>query len=114
MASAPDAPRPWRPCGVVSLLTDYGLADPYVGIVKGVLWRDAPRLRAARDLTHAIPPGDVAGAAFLLERSWASFPAGCVLSTGTGIVPPDEFSLRRRDEVRITIDAIGTLSNAVA
>lgn len=78
MASASDAPRPWRPSGVVSLLTDYGLADPYVGIVKGVLWRDAPRLRAVIDLTHAIPPGDVAGAAFLLERSWASFPAGSV------------------------------------
>ena len=43
-----------------------------------------------------------------------SFPAGCVLSTGTGVVPPDEFSLRRRDVVRITIDPIGTLSNAVA
>ncbi len=43
-----------------------------------------------------------------------SFPAGCVLSTGTGIVPPNEFSLRRGDSVRITIDPIGTLSNPVA
>jgi len=78
MSSSAEAPRPWRPSGVVSLLTDYGLADPYVGIVKGVLWRDAPRLRAVVDLTHAVAPGDVAGAAFLLERSWASFPAGTV------------------------------------
>jgi len=78
MASPAAAPRPWRPCGVVSLLTDYGQQDPYVGIVKGVLWRDAPRLRAVVDLSHAVPPGDVALAGFLLERSWASFPAGSV------------------------------------
>lgn len=79
MASPAAAPRPWRPCGVVSLLTDYGQRDPYVGIVQGVLWRDAPqRLRAVVDLTHEVPPGDVALAAFLLERSWASFPAGSV------------------------------------
>lgn len=44
----------------------------------------------------------------------ASFPAGGVLSTGTGIVPPNEFSLRSGDEVRITIDGLGTLSNPVA
>jgi 2-dehydro-3-deoxy-D-arabinonate dehydratase len=44
----------------------------------------------------------------------ASFPAGCVFSTGTGIVPPNEFSLRSGDEVRISIDGLGTLSNPVA
>jgi 2-dehydro-3-deoxy-D-arabinonate dehydratase len=41
------------------------------------------------------------------------FPAGVVLLTGTGIVPPDEFSLRAGDIVRITIDGIGTLANPV-
>ena len=43
-----------------------------------------------------------------------SFPAGCYLSTGTGIVPPDSFTLARGDEVRITIPPVGTLSNRVA
>jgi 2-dehydro-3-deoxy-D-arabinonate dehydratase len=43
-----------------------------------------------------------------------SFPHGCFLSTGTGIVPPNEFSLRPRDVVRITIEPIGTLANPVA
>ena len=43
-----------------------------------------------------------------------SFPNGCYLMTGTGIVPPDDFTLRSGDEVRITIDGIGTLINAVA
>jgi 2-dehydro-3-deoxy-D-arabinonate dehydratase len=43
-----------------------------------------------------------------------SFPRGCFLSTGTGIIPPNEFTLRRGDAVSITIDPIGTLSNPVA
>jgi 2-dehydro-3-deoxy-D-arabinonate dehydratase len=42
-----------------------------------------------------------------------SFPAGCVLFTGTGVVPPPDFSLEPGDVVSITIDRIGTLSNPV-
>jgi 2-dehydro-3-deoxy-D-arabinonate dehydratase len=41
------------------------------------------------------------------------FPDGCVLLTGTGIVPPDEFSLEEGDLVHITIAGIGTLTNPV-
>lgn len=41
------------------------------------------------------------------------FPQGCYLMTGTGIVPPDEFSLLEGDEVAISIEAIGTLLNRV-
>jgi 2-dehydro-3-deoxy-D-arabinonate dehydratase len=42
-----------------------------------------------------------------------TFPAGCYLMTGTGIVPPDDFTLNRGDEVRITIEPVGTLVNSV-
>jgi len=41
------------------------------------------------------------------------FPNGCFLLTGTGIVPPDSFTLNHADEIRITIDGIGTLINFV-
>jgi len=41
----------------------------------------------------------------------ASFPAGCFLMTGTGIVPEESFSLQVGDEIRITIEPIGTLVN---
>jgi 2-dehydro-3-deoxy-D-arabinonate dehydratase len=41
------------------------------------------------------------------------FPYGCFLLTGTGIVPPDDFTLQVDDEIRITIDPIGTLVNYV-
>jgi 2-dehydro-3-deoxy-D-arabinonate dehydratase len=42
-----------------------------------------------------------------------SFPAGAFLMTGTGIVPPDSFTLASGDSIRITIDPIGTLENEV-
>jgi 2-dehydro-3-deoxy-D-arabinonate dehydratase len=42
-----------------------------------------------------------------------SFPHGCFLLTGTGIVPPDAFTLADGDEIRIRIDGIGTLVNFV-
>ncbi len=42
-----------------------------------------------------------------------SFPCGCFLLTGTGIVPPDAFTLQAGDEIRITIPPIGTLVNPV-
>jgi 2-dehydro-3-deoxy-D-arabinonate dehydratase len=42
-----------------------------------------------------------------------SFPNGCFLMTGTGIVPPDDFTLQRSDRIHITIDGIGTLMNLV-
>ncbi len=43
-----------------------------------------------------------------------SFPAGCFLMTGTGIIPSSSFSLAAGDEIRISIDRIGTLVNTVA
>jgi 2-dehydro-3-deoxy-D-arabinonate dehydratase len=42
-----------------------------------------------------------------------SFPQGCFLLTGTGIVPPEEFTLQKQDQIYITIDGIGTLTNSV-
>jgi 2-dehydro-3-deoxy-D-arabinonate dehydratase len=41
------------------------------------------------------------------------FPDGVILLTGTGVVPPDDFTLRAGDVVSITIDGIGTLTNPV-
>ena len=42
------------------------------------------------------------------------FPHGAYLMTGTGVIPPDDFTLQIGDEIRITIDNIGTLVNSVA
>jgi 2-dehydro-3-deoxy-D-arabinonate dehydratase len=42
-----------------------------------------------------------------------SFPYGCLVMTGTGIVPSSDFTLKKDDEIRITIEHIGTLVNTV-
>ena len=42
-----------------------------------------------------------------------SFPHGCYLMTGVGVVPPDSFTLNHGDEIRITIEPVGTLVNTV-
>ena len=42
-----------------------------------------------------------------------TFPSGCFLMTGTGVVPPDSFTLQPADEIRITIEPVGTLVNHV-
>ena len=42
-----------------------------------------------------------------------SFPDGCILLTGTGIVPPDTFTLQSGDEIAIAIQGIGLLRNSV-
>lgn len=43
----------------------------------------------------------------------SSFPHGCLIMTGTGIVPGSDFTLKSGDEINISIDNIGTLSNTV-
>lgn len=45
--------------------------------------------------------------------SECTFPHGCLLMTGTGIVPGKDFTLQSKDEIRITIDSLGTLINTV-
>jgi 2-dehydro-3-deoxy-D-arabinonate dehydratase len=42
-----------------------------------------------------------------------SFPSGCLIMTGTGIVPESNFTLKSGDEILISIDGIGTLRNVV-
>ena len=51
-------------------------------------------------------------AAFLFRDN--AFPHGCFLLTGTGIVPPNDFTLASGDEIRIGIESLGTLVNTIA
>lgn len=68
---------PATPCGLVTLLTDFGSSDPFVGVMKGVLLGAHPALRVV-DVTHGIGAGAIAEGAFWLERSFRYFPAGTV------------------------------------
>lgn len=58
---------------IITLLTDFGTADGFVGEVKGVLLSRAPDALPV-DIGHDIPPGDIAAASWALERVWTRFP----------------------------------------
>jgi hypothetical protein len=62
---------------LITLLTDYGTTDPYVGELKGVLLSAAPGATLV-DITHSITPGDIRTAAYVLGRTWSRFPGGTV------------------------------------
>ena len=63
--------------GIITLLTDFGLEDPYVGIMKGVILGVNPGA-AIVDLTHHIKPGDIVHAAHVLQQSCSFFPTGAI------------------------------------
>jgi hypothetical protein len=63
--------------GVVTLTTDFGLKDPFVGVMKGRLVTHFPQVRII-DLTHEIPAHWPAEAGFWLARSFRYFPRGTV------------------------------------
>lgn len=62
---------------LITLLTDFGLEDEYVGVMKGVLLSIHPRAVVV-DLCHQVPPGDVEKAGWLLAWSWKYFPKGTI------------------------------------
>ncbi len=62
---------------LVTLLTDFGTEDPYVGVMKGVMLARCPELRFV-DLSHSIPPQDVELGGFWLERCRHWFPPGTI------------------------------------
>jgi S-adenosyl-L-methionine hydrolase (adenosine-forming) len=72
---------------VVTLLTDFGTADGYVGEMKGVLASSAPGC-TVMDIAHDIPAHDVDAARLTLARYWQRYPAGtvhlCVVDPGVG------------------------------
>ena len=87
-------PRP-----IITLLTDFGTADVHVGIMRAVIFSICPEANVV-DLTHQVPPQDIARAAFLLETAWRQFP---VHSIHVGVIDPEVGSARRG----IALDAGG-------
>ena len=62
-----------KSCRPITLLTDFGLDDPFVGIMKGVILGIAPEASVI-DICHDLPSYDIAQAAFLLHVSYPYFP----------------------------------------
>jgi S-adenosylmethionine hydrolase len=80
-----------RPNGIITLTTDFGLADSYVGSMKGVILGIAPDVRLV-DITHAIGPQDTNQAAYILKTFYRYFPPGTIHLV---IVDPGVGSQRR-------------------
>lgn len=76
---------------IVTLTTDFGHRDPFVGIVKGVVLGICPDARLV-DLTHEVAPGDIEGAALAVEQAVGFFPPGTI---HLAVVDPGVGSARR-------------------
>lgn len=87
--AAPSNTPPTLP--VIALLTDFGTADGYVGVMKAVILGIAPGA-ALVDLTHEIPPQNVRTGAWILHTSWRYLPAGAIC---LAVVDPGVGTTRR-------------------
>ena len=65
------------PSPIITLTTDFGIRDTYVGIMKGVILGINPDAQVV-DLTHAIPPQDIYEAAFSIYAAHSYFPRGTI------------------------------------
>lgn len=80
-----------KPSGLITLTTDFGTTDGYVGAVKGVILSICPRVRLI-DLTNEIPSFDIVVGAFHLGCSFSFFPRGTI---HLAVVDPGVGSARR-------------------
>lgn len=82
-----------RPRPIITLLTDFGTADPYVAAMKGTILQVCPVAEIV-DISHEIPPHDILAGAFVLANAAPAFPEGTVhvvvvdpgVGTGRGIL----------------------------
>jgi S-adenosylmethionine hydrolase len=65
------------PGRLITLTTDFGLSDPFVGVMKGVIAGIAPAARVI-DISHDIAPFNITEAAFVIADAWSYFPKGTI------------------------------------
>jgi len=80
-----------RPCGLITLLTDFGARDAYAGVMKGVIAGLAPSARVI-DVSHEVPPQDIRAAGIVWSQAIPYFPPGTV---HVAVVDPGVGSRRR-------------------
>ena len=82
---------------MLTLLSDFGYQDIYVGVMKGAIATINPQLQVV-DLTHAIPPQNIAAASFALMNAYRYFPPGTV---HVAVIDPGVGSQRRGIAIKI-------------
>lgn len=75
---------------MVTLTTDFGTKDFYVGALKGALLRHVPGVQLV-DITHEITPFDIVRAAFVVANVWREFPEGTIHLIGVNCVYQPEY-----------------------
>src|SRR5581483_7358753 len=99
-------------CAVGPLVTPVGVMPPLAGVeIKLVITRAGTVAFEGGTTLAQMARTPESLADWLFREN--EFPDGALLLTGTGIVPPDEFTLKPGDDVAITIAGIGTLRNPV-
>ncbi len=83
---------------IITLLTDFGTEDIYLGVMKGTIAGICPSARLI-DLTHQIPPQDITAGAFALLNAYPYFPRGTV---HLAVVDPGVGSQRRALALKTT------------
>lgn len=76
---------------IITLLTDFGTKDYFVGAMKGVILSINPKVNIV-DISHEIPPQKILSGAFVLENSYVHFPKGTI---HVAVVDPGVGSERR-------------------
>jgi len=80
-----------NPAPIITLTTDFGTADHFAGVMKGVIAGIAPRARVV-DITHQISPYEILEGAFVISEAWRYFPKGTIHVV---VVDPGVGSARR-------------------
>lgn len=93
----------------ITLLTDFGTSDVYVGVMKGAIASIAPSTQVI-DLTHAIPPQNLVSAQFHLMSAYPYFPAGTIHVV---VVDPGVGSQRRAIAVELSDGVLVAPDNGV-
>jgi S-adenosylmethionine hydrolase len=94
----------------VALLTDFGHADHYVGVLHAVLEREVPGVHRI-DLGHGVKPGDIWDACFQLRCAWPHLPTDCIVMA---VVDPGVGTERRAVAVTVGSRSLVAPDNGIA
>lgn len=83
---------------IITLTTDFGLKDPYVGAVKGAIYSELPEAHVV-DISHMVTPFHIVEASYILKNSYYSFPKGTVHVIGV-----DAESTQENPHVAVLLD----------
>lgn len=74
---------------IITLTTDFGLKDHFVGTLKGTIYKELPDAKIV-DISHHISPFNIQECAYILENSYKSFPEGTIHIVGVDAEPTTE------------------------